>query len=101
MLKAKALLMLSSKGLYYLLRCSRRDSNPHQLNRNQQFYPLNYGNICAKIYNPPTYHQRAHKFSSLEDNYALQTTAIPTLELFLTNIKNKSSFLQTNKSLNM
>ncbi len=25
--------------------CAQRDSNPHQQNRNLQFYPLNYGHL--------------------------------------------------------
>src|SRR5690606_32536320 len=31
--------------------CSRRDSNPYLQNRNLKFYPLNYGNGSAKIFN--------------------------------------------------
>lgn len=30
--------------------CTQRDSNPHQQNRNLQFYPLNYGYFKAQIY---------------------------------------------------
>lgn len=32
--------------------CTQRDSNPHQQNRNLQFYPLNYGYIAANILIP-------------------------------------------------
>ncbi len=34
-----------SKLAFLFMMCAQRDSNPHQQNRNLQFYPLNYGHL--------------------------------------------------------